>query len=568
VIWRVISGVLLAALVSAAVPLIRHLREQPPQPPPVVRMTLPPPANAEFSVGDAQLDAALAPDGTAIAFVAASQGQVQLWLRTLSGDRAEALAGTDAAAMPAWMRTGRVIAFFSGGALKQVSLDNRRVSVLASAPSPLGAAWQEDGSLLFVPDARSPVKVMRGGVVQDATRLQAGDRGHAFPAAAGDGAFIYVAMREDGSRTLRYRLGSDERDLGPTTSHAEIAGDVAVHVRDGVLIGQRIDPVRHQLAGRAVPLVTDVGVAASGRGFFAASARAIVSAPAGTAGKTVTWFDATGTRLGAAMEPGDYWQVRMSPDDRRLALTGLDPLLRTFDVFAVPVAEPANLSRVSLSLGADTDPVWAPDSQRVAFRSLQRGASGVLARRLGGRTEEMLLRSDSDDTPSDWYGSTLLLWRTSPASGRDIWLLDSANGTRRQITTGGFNEWDAHWSPDHRWLAYVSDESGQPEIYVDAWPAAGRRRRLSFAGGVHPQWANGGRDLYFQRGAQVLRATRAGDGNAFTVPETVIEMPALVDFAVTKRGDRVAVLAGAHPASTAVLAAVDWTGLVPAAPPR
>jgi eukaryotic-like serine/threonine-protein kinase len=564
--WRALAAVLAIAVAVVAVPAVRHLREQPPAPPAVVRAALSAPDGAEFGAADVALDAAISPDGRVAAFVATKDGRVQLWRRGLDSDRAEPLAGTEGAAMPAWKRGGGVIAFFADGVLKQIALADGSVRVLASAPNPAGAAWLGDGSLLFTPDTRGPIKTLRNASISDATQLAPGDLGHAFPLDAGDGAIIYTALRTDGTRVLRYSRGSDRFDLETTSSHAELAGNVLVHVRDGVLLAQRLDRERHVLTGRTVALVASVGVSATGRGFFTASPRLVLAAAAAETTRELTWVDPRGQTLGPLAEPGAYWQVRLSPDDRHAAVTALDPLLRTLDVFALPLTTAGRPERISLSLGADTDPVWSPDATRVTFRTLQRGAAGVSMRTVGrSEPEEVLLRSDAGETPSDWRGRQLLFHAPSASGALDVWMLDLRDATRTQVTRGGFNEWDARWSPDGRWITYASDESGHADVYVDAWPDGGRLTRVSTAGGIRPHWSADGTAIVFMRGNELRRAVRATDGSRgtadrieFRIPETVVVADGLIDFDVAHSSARFAILTGAYRATRSVTTLLDW----------
>ncbi len=564
--WRLVSAILALVAAALAWPAVRHYRELPSPVPPAVRAELPVPPGVELGAGEDLLDAALSEDGLDIVFAGTSEGRVQLWRRTFSADRAEALPGTDGASMPAWKPGGRTLTFFADGKLKQISLGDRAVSILADAPVPGGASWLPDGSLLFVPDSRGPVKLMRAGVISDATTLAAGERGHAFPAAIQTGGFLYVATAADGRRTVRYLMDGQEGELTSTAGHAELHDDVLFHVRDGVLLAHPFDRERKALAGRATPIAPDVGVSTAGRAWFAASARTVVSARAGSRTRDLSWYSGNGRRGNAVADPAEYWQVRLSPDDRDAAVTMLDPLLRTLDVFVIPVASSGRAARLSRSLGADSDPVWAPDGRRVIFRSLQNGALDLMTRRVRvNDDEESLHRTGQDETPSDWRGNTVLLHAPGAGTGLDLWTLDLLRGEKRQVTRGPLNEWDGRWSPDGRWIAYTSDESGHSEIYVDAWPGGGRRTRLSFAGGIRAAWRADGQ-LLFLRGIQVLGASVKDRGNAVELgtPTLVLEVQGLRDFAVPRSGNRLLVLASANRGEpTRAELIVGWHSLVP-----
>ena len=553
------------AVVAAAlaVPAGRHLRQAPPPVPPLVRADLELPPGVDLGAGEEVLDAALSPDGTEIVFVGTAQGRVQLWRRAFAADRATALAGTDGASMPAWKATGHVVSFFADGRLKQIALATGTVTGLALAPSPAGASWMPDGSLLFVPDARGPVRRMRDGAVSDSTRLAPGQRSHAFPVATDAGGFLYVATGASGARTVRYAIDGEDAELTTTSGHAELRDGVLVHVRDGVLLAQAFSAERRVLTGRGVPLAFDVGVSASGRAWFTASPRLLVWAAALTRGRDLAWYGADGRRLEAVAEPREYWQVRLSPDDREAAVTMLDPLLRTLDVIVLPIDGPGSPARLSLSLGADSDPVWSPDGQRVLYRSLQKGQINLFARRvrLADAPEESILQSDLDETASDWRGDTVLFHAPGPETGLDLWTLDLVSGARARLTRGAFNEWDARWSPDGRWIAYTSDESGHAEVYVETWPRGTARARVSFAGGTRPSWGREPGAIVFIRGDQLLRAQvrRRGDTIDATTPVPFLAAPGLRDVATAHRSGRVLVLsAGARTDTARAGLIVNW----------
>jgi Tol biopolymer transport system component len=594
-IWRIAAIVFAVLLIAGAFPVIRHFREvQPPAPPPS-RFAFVAPPDAQLGAGDDVLDAAISPDGGEIVFVATSSGTAQLWHRRLDTDRAERVPGTAGAAMPAWKRTGRVIAFFADGKLKQIALANGAVRELAGAPRPAGVAWLPDGSLLFVPDARGPVKRLRssgptnadgpsnasgptrvGPDQTDATVLKAGDRGHAFPSSGADGRFVYTAMLDSGRRLVRLAVDGGDRDLAMTSADAQLVDDQVVFLRDNTLVTQPLDRDTMSLAGRARPLAFDVGTSSAGRGFFAASPRVVVWANAGSTARDLTWFDLSSEARGAKEdrrnggtigEPADYWQVRLSPDDRDAALTMLDPLLRTLDIFVMPLSGAAVPQKLTRALAADSDPVWSPRGDRVLFRSLQGGRPDLFSRpvRAVASKDELMLRSDLDETPTDWSARGILFH--APINGAlDILSLDPVRGTQTPITRSGFNEFDARWSPDGRSIAYASDESGQPDIYVEPTPVnqspvpqtmSGLRTRVTFAGGTHPQWSRDGRSLFFLRDGRLMRADVVG--GKFSTPRVAFQAGNVRDYSLAHNSDRVLVIVPAPRSETPVAGAIlNW----------
>ena len=569
-ISRVIALAALIIAIALAWPAVRHLREQPPLPPPLVRLALAAPPDAELGSGDDPLDASISPDGRTIAFVATTDGTPRLWRRALDADRAEPLAGTDGAQLPSWKPTGRVIAFFSGQRLKQLSLDDGSVRDLAEASAPAGVSWLADGSLLFAPEARGPIRRLRAGAVTDATMMRPGDRAHTYPVATDrPDTFVYTAVRDDGARVARLVAGSSERELVTANGHAQLVAGALLYIRDGVLLAQRYDDALGTLTGRPAPLTSGVGVTVSGRGLFTASDRLLLSSVAAPRARSIVWLSLDGKLPSTTGEPGDYWQLRLSPDDRSIALTMTAPLLRTLDVVLVASEGDAAVHPLSLALAADSDPVWSPDGERVLFRSLQNGTPNLFmhAAHRADAADETVLQSPLDETPTDWQHGRIVFQAPDPRSGVDLWTLGRGNGAPEALVKSAFNQTDGRWSPDGRFLAYASDESGRPDVY--ALPTSGSSRvRVSFAGGTRPRWSRNSRTLFFVRGSQIMRSD-VDDSRPprFGTPRPVLDVPGIRDFDVAHRRDAIVALLPSKPTATApVTALVDWQSAVGAAP--
>jgi Tol biopolymer transport system component len=551
-----------AAVATLGTLALRHVREIPAPPPASLRLSFAAPANTELGSGDDILDAAISPDQRQVVFVATGNGSTRLWRRALDDDRAEAIAGTDGARLPAWKQTRNVVSFFAGDRLKQVSVTDGTVRDLTAASAALGASWLPDGSLLYAPDARGVIRRLRSGTVSDATRLRRGDRSHAFPMAAGEGdVFVYTATLDTGRRVVRLAEAGGERDLVTTTGHGQLVGDTLLYVSDGALLGQRLDPETRLLSGRAVPLALDVGTDQNGHGSFAASPRVLAAAPGGSRRVQLTWLPLGREPRATTREPGDYWQVRLSPDDRVAALTQTTPLVRTLDIVLVPMVEKGYVEPLTRAVAADSDPVWSPDGRTLAFRSLQDGAPRLYTRAAHDQDgADAIVPMSADATPTDWHDDGLFVHAPGAKGDLDVWAVNVRTGARQAIAVTGFNETDARLSPDGRWLAYVSDESGQADIYATPWPR-GARVRISFAGGTRPRWGRDGRTVFFLRGAEIMRADLSASG--FTTPSAVLEIRDVRDFDVAHRRDAVLALIPAasstNPATTVI---VDWQSLV------
>jgi eukaryotic-like serine/threonine-protein kinase len=530
-----------------------------------MRLSLSPPPGTELGSGDGTLDAALAPDQRSIIFVATKNGTARLWRRALDSDRAEEIPGTDGAQSPAWKQTGNVVAFFAGSRLKAYSFSRKGIDDLGvAAPASSGVSWLADGSLLFAPDARGPIRRLLNGAVTDATKLHPGERSHTLPMAVDStNAFVYVATFDDGRRVARLADNGREFDLGTTSGHAQMVGMVVLTVRDGVLLAQRVDAETRQRAGNANPIALDVGIAASGHGFFAASSRLLITAPSTKRLRQLAWYDLESGKNTPTREPGDYWQARLSPDDRFAAVTQTTPLVRTLDVVLAPMSETGYIEPLTRAVAADSDPVWSADGRRLVFRSLQDGPPRLYTHPAHDQdaTDTIVPTSATDETPTDWRDGRVVIHGPGAKGDLDLSVVDDKTGARDVVAGSGFNESDGRLSSDGRWLAYVSDESGQPDVYAMPWPR-GARVRVSFAGGTRPRWGRDGRTLFFLRGSEIMRADLSASG--FTTPRPVLSVPGIRDYDVAHRSDRVLALIpgpGTTPGAGAVV--VDWQSLVP-----
>jgi eukaryotic-like serine/threonine-protein kinase len=564
-IWKGATAALFVVVALLAWPLVQRYREPPSPPPPVVRVPFAAPPGTELGAGDETLDAALSPAGDVIAFVATSNGVSQLWQRRVDGTQASPLAGTEGARHPAWSPDGQRLAFVTGRRLTQLTIATGAVQALADAAEASGVAWLDDGALVFGAPAANTLTLLRDGRQTAATALQPGDKAHVWPGRA-PGGFVYIAIGGDGRRVIRLVASGRSHDLGTTDGHALVSGAVVLHVRGGALLAQRLDGERGTLIGRATALVTAAGTA-NGRAMIAAAPRLLLVSPPAARAHELVWLEENGTRGPAASDHGDYWQVRVAPDDRSAAVTLLEPQLRTLDVYTVPLQPGAVTMGVTLALAADTDPVWAPDGGSILFRSLQGGSPRLysrIARRQGTPVEPVSV-TESGAVPSDWRTGAGVLFHAATTRGdTDLFVLDRAAGTSRAVVSSLFNEIDGHWSPDGRMVAYVSDEFGQQDVFAQAWPEGGRVR-VSSAGGTHPRWGRDGRTLLFLRRTEVVRVALTTDPLSVSAPAVVATVPGIRDFDPAHRSDRVLAILPAQTAPAVdVQALVDWQSAVPA----
>jgi serine/threonine protein kinase len=521
-----LGGALL--IMAMAVPAVRHLRETRPPSPPETRLDVVTPATTD------PLSFALSPDGRQLVFVASGDGQPRLWLRPLDRIAAQPLAGTDGASQPFWSPDGRSLAFLADGQLKRIDLAGGSAQVLAPAIA-RGGTWGEDGTLLFARTAGSPLSRIpaNGGEAVGVTTLEQQQQSHRYPQFLPGGRdFLFYAL---GTReTQGIYLGSLD---GPETTRLTAADAAGVYapqgwllfVRAGTLLAQRLDLAQRVLVGDPVTVADPVGFAA---GTFAVgvsvSATGLVAYRSGGGNRhQLTWFDRSGKALGVVGAPDEngLTTARLSPDDSRVAVQ------RTFqgntDVWLV---DADRATRFTFDASADRFPVWSPDGNRIVFDSNRSGIRHLYLTASGSAgSEELLLESAQNKQVQDWSADGRFISYNSqdPKTAYDLWMLPlegdrpSADSGRPELVEGRkpfvflqtpFEERRGMFSPDGRWVAYQSNESGgRFEIFVRPFPGPDGQGQVSTEGGINPQWAPDGKELYYL----------APDGTLMVAPITV-----------------------------------------------
>jgi Tol biopolymer transport system component len=544
--------VLALLLAAAIVPAVRHLREQPPAPPAPLRATWT--TRADLVVGASSeypFGLALAPDGRHAVFPAGRDGHASLWLQDLSTGSVAPLPGTDRAVLPFWSPDGTRVGVFADSAIKVIALADARVDVVHAVERARGATWTPRGDIVFTDDegglslvsvarqwGQSPDKTV-GGLSRPAARRvtsvdrQTGETAHLFPTFVADGAYVVTFVRAEAAARQGLHLialadGTRTRIVGSAASGIA-AGNRLLYANDGALVSQTLDPATARLIGRATVLGVHVGQSPLGQLLATASADALVYSEPIVGLQELVWMSRSGERLGTLGSPADSWTVRIAPDGRRVAVTILEPLLRTLDVVQYD-GRTLMPSRISLSIDADESPAWSPDGLRVAWvqagRALMvRGAGAVLP-------AETVVRFDEPIRVTDWApdGSAVLVSRTMPGTREDLWLVPVKSGAAaRALVATPFADVQGDISPDGRLVAYASDESGQFEVYVDVIqdrsPEPGTRERVSSGGGSDPRWSRDGQELFFRRGSEIHVATPAlGRGqNAVAATSTLFK---------------------------------------------
>ncbi len=518
---------------------------------PVVRASILPPKDARFiSIGEIEGYATLSPDGVRLAFVARDdEGKERLWVRSLSGLFAHALPGTEAARNPFWSPDGASLGFFAEGQLKRIDVDAGSPIRLCDAPMGRGGTWGSGDVILFAPDFRTPIYRISsaGGTPTPVTTPDpARHTTHRWPWMLPDGKhFLYMAANHDLSRAEHNAVyfasldGSTNELVMRTGARAAFASGYLFSLRGSTLMAQPFDPDSGELSGHPLAIADKVQTdSGSWSAAYSASDTGILAYHGGAApGTRLTWVDrGTGGRISIGEERAQFATPRLSPDGKRLAVTLGNP----GDIWVYELERNVG-TRLTRDPAYEWTPIWSPDGRSIAYSanfsadSLNRiyvtPASGA-----AGRVE--VVSSDELLSIMDWSpdGQYLVYWQGPGFPTGAYWIkhLDSAKDPVQFLETP-FATGTARISPNGRWIAYSSNESGKDEIYVAAFvpptvdaavqpasPAppgvAGGKQRISTAGGREPVWRRDGSELFYVAPGSTLMAVAVnGDNDRFEV---------------------------------------------------
>jgi Tol biopolymer transport system component/predicted Ser/Thr protein kinase len=510
-------------LVTLAPVAILHFRERPAETP-MVRFTIPPPENTRYGWFPVP-----SPDGRRLVFPAQkADGPWHLWVRPLDTTTPQELAETEFQSLPFWSADGRSIGFLAGGKLKRIELSGGPPIALADAPGFRGASWSPLGTILFAPARTGPLFRIEaaGGNPAPATVLDPGRKegSHRWPWFLPDGRhFIYSAVSTDGavvtSLSTIYAGSLDSREsriVAQASSNAVYASGYLLFLREHTLMAQPFDGKRLTTTGEAVPIATPVQDSpAAGLGLFAASNDGtLVFQPGSQPLQRLAWLDRTGASVAALGEPGPLLiSPVLSPDGKRAMVSAFDPAAHNNDLWIFDLTR--NLrNRFTFSSANENAGVWSPDGSTIVFNSSGKGHLDLYRKLASGAgAEELLYANEMNKTPASWSpdGKFILYTSTADQKTYDLWILPLAGEAKPfPFRKTAFNERDGRFSPDGRWVAYQSEESGRSEIYVASFPDSGTRTQVSLAGGVMPRWLSDGKEISYAAPDRRLIVTEIG----------------------------------------------------------
>jgi Tol biopolymer transport system component len=526
---------------------------------------------------------ALSPDGKRLAFTAASSpDRYVLWIRTLDEATAKPITVRGDPVFPFWSPDSRYVAFFSDGKLRRVDSGGGALQTICDTePVGAGGTWGPDGTIVFAPGMTSPLYrvAATGGQPVALTKLDASrhETSHRHPSFLPDGRHLlyratgFGAPEADAIRVASLD-GKLDKALVQTASNSSYARGHLLYVREGALLAQAFDPIRLEIAGPPVPIASHVRDALAGAHPFSVAERLLVFAEAVFRPSTLLWVDRLGTLNGSLGEPGLFGYPRLSPDGRRVAVDVQDPSRDTADIWIYDVATGGRSKFGALLGGMFSPPVWSPEGDRIVFVS-DRKARGLFVRRIDRADEELLLESVDEISPEDWSADgRFVSLMTMPRKGKrtvQLWILP-LTGERKAFpfATEANNQEDSHFSPDDRWIAYESDESGTFEIYVRSFPGPGGKWQVSTAGGSSPRWGRDGKELFYLSLDRKLMTVPVHLAHGFQAgpPRTLFPVQPILDIAaydVTPDGRRFLVKSPSGEESPPNLTLVtDWTALL------
>jgi serine/threonine protein kinase/Tol biopolymer transport system component len=553
----------------------------------VMKFSVVPPENTYFD------NLVVSPDGRWLAFTAAIGGKVQLWVRAIDSTEGKPLPGTEGATLPFWSPDSRWVGFFAIGKLKKIEASGGHTETLCDAGVGTGGAWSRDGVILFA--ALGGVGLSRvssaGGEVTSVMRPDSAraETNYTNPCFLPDGTHflfsIFSGLKESRGIYLGSLDGGLKQRLIGDDSNAVYApsgsgGGFLLFGREGALMSQPFDPIARQLTGEPYPVSESVGIvfdgtaAVSRRNVSASDNGVLVFDPILKRQRNqLIWVDRAGRKTRSLEGADNTTSLWLSPDDQRFIVTRFDFQSANNDLWLSDVTG-GNVTRFTFNPANDQSPVWSPDGSRVVWASNREGLFHLYEKAASGAGQDvLLLKSDYFKFPTDWSrdGRFIIYRQIHPKTKYDVWVLPvgSPSGDQKPFAflETEANEAAAVLSPDGRWLAYASDESGTYEVYVQNFPEGGGKRQVSTAGGIGPHWRSDGKELFYHGPDGKLMAATVKAGSTFeaSAPIALFEFRAggnLITpyYSVTSDGQRFLLSTIVETAARAPLTVVvNWT---------
>jgi serine/threonine protein kinase len=510
---HVVTAAVAALAVLAAVNLTRR-------PSPVVTTALLPPKDMHF---DANLGGAtLSPNGSHVAYVVVgADGKSMLCIRSLSVGSAQPLPGTEGASHPFWSPDSRQVGFFAGGKLRRIDASGGPAQVLCDAASGRGGAWSPNGTILFTPNTGMPLQRVpaTGGTAMDETALDTTrfEISHRYVEFLPDGKHYLFLVEsatgttdtDQGFAVFAGELGSKEKKkkklVVASTGQARYSPATGrlLFLRSGALVAQPFDARTQKLSGEAMPVAENVRRSNRWEALFSLSRTGMLVYSTGSSNEPhqLVMLDRFGKDIGiVGKSNADYSVPKFSHDARRVAVGILDPSTQRSDVWVMDVVRGTS-TRLTFDPENDGGPAWSRDDRTIYFGGTRSGRGDVFAKSSSGTgTDSLVYAGPYQETIARVSADGAFLWLISNQGKRswDIFRLDLASGECAAVLATPFLEAGPFPSPDGKWLAYASNESGRFEVYVQSLLDDGGKWQVSTEGGTYMAWTRGGNEIIYQ----------------------------------------------------------------------
>jgi len=533
----------------------------------ITRFIVPPPEKAAFV--SQSIVVALSPNGRLLAFVATAEGKSFLWVRPLDSLSPRQLPGTEGAGAPFWSPDSRFIGFSAQGKLKKIEISGRPAVAVCDVDSDAlgGGTWNRDGVILFSPmfsDALYRVSAS-GGTATHTTTLDPSrhELSHRWPQFLPDGRhFVYFAggSRPENSGINLASLDSKEtkRILNADSNVIYVPPGYLLFVREGTLLAQPFDAKRFEIMGDPLSVAEHVRNRLCWSFSASQNNELAYESESGLMKSQLIWFDRGGKQLKSVGEPGEYWHLELSPDERRVVVEKVDA--NNNDIWIIDLLHGIPM-RFTFGPDPDIQPTWSPDGSHIVYTSYQGGGAQIYQRLSDGAgNPEVLIKEEA--TAIDWSRDGRFILYESK-SGLSVLPLFGDHKPFPLLQTG---ESEGRFSPNGRWMAYCSAESGKQEVYIQSFPVSGAKWLISTNGGSNPRWRRDGKELFYLASDQKLMAVAVNGESAFQpgVPKALFQTRQVVcryHYAVTADGQHFLVNTPLEEASTAPITVVlNWTG--------
>jgi Tol biopolymer transport system component/predicted Ser/Thr protein kinase len=529
-------------------------------------------------------DVAVSPNGHTVAVVGYREAtrKNSIWIYEPGWQEATSLGNTEGASFLFWSPDGRSLAFFADGKLKKLDLPGGPVQTLCDAPTGRGGTWNKDGVILFNPSGSLGTGLYRieasgGTPVQitfpDRTK---GEDSHRWPLFLPDGIhYLYLAINLSGRKDLYSiyvgSLDSNEKHFvtRARANAAYIAPGYLLFYRDHILFAQHFDAQKFDVSGEPTPIFTDLQYSPRiAKAVFASSdAGLLLAQKSGDTGVSqLLWLDRGGREVATATKPAIYGDICLSANGRSVAADTTDLASQNTDIWTYDL-QTGKAKRLTFDPSIDAMPVWSPDGTRIVFGSNRNLKFDLYVKEANGIQEEKAIVQDGPDKlPTDWSrdGKYVLYEK-----GVDLWFVALPELKTRLFLKAHATLRLGRFSPDGRWVAYSSNETGRWEVYVTSFPEARGQWQVSNGGGDQPKWRNDGRELFYLgldgkiMGVPVTTGTNFDPGSATALfqanPRVMVAIAEQVTYDVSENGQKFLVNTQLKNGSTPMSVVLNWT---------